>query len=126
MPLEIVVTSTQDHEQEALEAGASRFIPKKDRQALFSFFATLGSSKVVFVEDDSVTLKFLPQLLGMYAPDTQSESYASAEEFIEAHREDTSPGFDVIVTDVSLGGMTGIALVEWLRQKFPSEESPQV
>lgn len=123
--LEIMVTSTKDYQQEAIKAGADGFIQKKDREALYRWFATLGDRTVAFVENDPVTSMFLPQILSNHAPNAQSNSFTSAEELIAAIEKGSVPELNAVLTDVNLDGMSGLALVATLREMFPEEQPPQ-
>ena len=68
--------------------------------------------KVLVVEDDMAFRELLEEALAIFEYDVKSAIHA--EQAITILETTT---FDVILTDITLGGMTGLELCKWFREK---------
>lgn len=74
-------------------------------------------TKILFVDDDTFLLQGLRRILRKYRDEFEMEFANSGQEALERLAEKT---FDVVVTDMRMPNMTGEALLEIVREKYPN------
>jgi FixJ family two-component response regulator len=86
-------------------------IVRRFKRGMFSLMVAIQDSKIYVVDDDPSVRKALKRLLRAVAKDV--ESFASAEEFLQAF---SAEGSICLILDVYLGGMSGFELYHHLVQ----------
>lgn len=73
---------------------------------------TDGPVPVVFIVEDELPVRRMLHVV-VESGGLEAKSFAAAEEFVAAH---SAQDFGCLLLDLRLGGMSGIQLLEWLRQ----------
>jgi len=80
----------------------------------------MADSKRLMIVDDEETLTFsLYQTFKIVSPDYEVDTAASGEEAAEKLRK---VNYDLVITDISMPGMSGIELLDYIKANFPGTE----